>query len=179
MFDEPSSKRMAHIGSLCLQWSYLEYIIAAIIWKQLNFDMPVGKIVTGGLDMLPRLNMAINLCRELKTDSRIERGLVAARKALQSGLQDDRNMVVHGQHWLITGNAPSIEVQHGKGTRQPKIFTDQDIYKLVEDIAAVSNEIGRVLVLTGFIDTVNLSDIENADLSIFSATGSSGSKSGS
>jgi hypothetical protein len=69
MLEEPSTKRLAHIGALCLQWSYLEYVIGAIIWKLLNLDIGVGTIVTGGLDLLPRINMAINLCREMKADT--------------------------------------------------------------------------------------------------------------
>jgi hypothetical protein len=171
MFDEPSSKRMAHIGGVCLQWSYLEYIIAAIIWKQLNLDISVGKIVTGGMDILPRLNMAINLCRELKTDKRVERALIEARKSLQDKLIEQRNMVVHGQHWLLTGEKPVVEVQRGKGTRQPTPFTDNEIYQLVENIAAVSNRIGQALMESGFIDTLNAVDLENVDIKTFLATG--------
>ena len=164
MFDEPSPRRLAHIGGVCLQWSYLELLIGAIIWKLLNLEIEVGKIVTGGLDILPRLNMAINLCRELKADKRIVRALVTARKQLQDGLLERRNMVVHGQHWLLTGEIPLVEVQRGKGTRQPKPLPDGAIYDLVEAIGAVSNMIGTVLAECGFIDNLKLSELEKKAL---------------
>ena len=52
---------MMHTGSICFQWSALESLLAVVIWRLLKLDSDTGAIVTGGLDILPRINMAIAL----------------------------------------------------------------------------------------------------------------------
>ena len=59
-------RSLVQIGNIAAQWSHLEYKLAQTIWILLGLEEGTGKIVTGGLDMLPRINMAINLSRHLR-----------------------------------------------------------------------------------------------------------------
>jgi hypothetical protein len=92
--------RLTQIGNICAQWSELEYLFATTIWVLLKLDMDTGKIVTGGLDMLPRANMAINLARHRQAPKEILDALLTARKAIQDGLDIRRNRAVHGVQFL-------------------------------------------------------------------------------
>lgn len=53
-----------------------------------------GAIIYGGLGMLPRFNMAINLVRHHKAAQHITRSLVD----IQDGIAQKRNQAVHGVH---------------------------------------------------------------------------------
>lgn len=123
---------------MCLVWSGLEYVFAYTIWHLLGLSEDTGKIVTGGLDMLPRANMAINLSRQLKAPASLTKALMEARKTIQDGLDTRRNECVHGVHF---GNATSevvrIEVHRGKGDRSKKVLTNADIHGLLNELNIV------------------------------------------
>lgn len=92
---------LASIGHICLQWALLEQTILFIIGAAEN--LPIEKVYPryGSLDMLPRLNMAINLTREAKWPVRLTNPLVEIRKALQRDgdkIAERRNLFVHGVH---------------------------------------------------------------------------------
>lgn len=134
----PQMRRLFHIGHICAQWADVEYTFACAIWHMLGLDDETGKIVTGGLDMLPRANMAINLSNHQKQDSRFTKALKEARAAIQDGLDTKRNRAVHGVHFFDANLNLYVEVHRGKGGRDRTELTEEDL-----------NEIGRTLFKVG------------------------------
>jgi hypothetical protein len=102
---------LAGIGHVCLQWALLEQTVLAIIASA--EDLPFDKVYTryGGLDMQPRISMALKLAHEAKWPVRLTKKLEGIRRALQKGgenLAEKRNMFVHGVH--KAGNEPGEHI---------------------------------------------------------------------
>jgi hypothetical protein len=137
-------ERLTLIGNVCVQWSALEYQVAACIWMLLELDIETGKIVTGGLDMLPRLNMAINLARHLKAEKALIDCLVKARAEIQGGLDTKRNRAVHGVHTAVTiaGDA-LVEVHRGKGGRDATAFPLEELAGLSRSLNALTKSLAK------------------------------------
>jgi hypothetical protein len=135
---KPVSKdvvRMATVGYICLQWAAFEAIVATAIWEMLGLEEDVGRIVTGGLDMRPRLNMAVRLAEKLKMPGPYTQALIDARKAMDDGLEARRNFVVHGIHqWREDRDSPLVlDLHRGKRTK-PEPFTDEQLQELADDL---------------------------------------------
>lgn len=129
------ASRMAKVGYICGVWANFEAIVAFAIWYMLKLDMETGKIVTGGLDMRPRANMAVTLARHLKAPAELTQALIDARKALDDGLEKRRNLVVHGTQSLMEDPSLGIEfVMHRGKNRGPQIFTDAALDQLTNDL---------------------------------------------
>lgn len=127
---------MATIGALCLQQSLLEYNLARIIWELLDFDPDTGAIVTGGLDLRPRLNMAILLARHKKAPRQVCNALVKLRDELrETELLERRNRAVHGVHVLIDeGRSTRTRMLRVAKPNRDQILTTE---QLVSDIQAM------------------------------------------
>jgi len=122
-------------GAICSLWSYLEYLLSNIIWSLLSLDKEIGNIITGGRDILPKINMAIALANHLDADRELRRALVDVRKQLQSGLQDERNAAVHGVYSSNeTAIRPRRETHRGKGSGQAKDVDVTELEAVVRDI---------------------------------------------
>lgn len=89
---------LAGIGNICLRWALLEHTILCIIGMIVERPAERAYVRFAGLDMIPRINMAITLADEAKWPLRFTKRLRAIRKELQGGLADERNMFVHGAH---------------------------------------------------------------------------------
>lgn len=141
--------RLTQVGNICAQWSNLEYQFAHVIWVLLALDMDTGAIVTGGLDMLPRANMAINLARHLQAPRELITALEKARKQIQDGLDVRRNRAVHGvQFYHEGGDDLYVEVHRGKGGRGRKLLPDQELADLGREIHNVSFELAQATIGT-------------------------------
>lgn len=142
----PFDKRLAYIGNICTQWAGLEYKVAHCIWYLLSLDAETGKIVTGGLDMQPRLNMAINLARHLGGPKPLLDQLIATRSAVQDKLDTRRNRAVHGvQFWYPDDGVMSVEVHRGKGGRDRQPVSDDELYDLGNEIHAVGKALFEII----------------------------------
>jgi hypothetical protein len=128
-----------------MQWSNLEYQIAHCIWWMLRLMPETGKIVTGGLDMLPRLNMAINLARHLNAPKPLLDQLIATRAAIQDGLDIRRNKAVHGVHFRVGDDEPLVEVHRGKGDRKAKPFPVSELASLGSELNKLSSALSSLL----------------------------------
>jgi hypothetical protein len=129
-----------------MQWSNVEYQVAQTIWLILGLDVETGKIVTGGLDMLPRLNMAINLARHRKAPVELTSQLVKTRASIQDKLDVRRNRAVHGVNSWFPGDATvHVEVHRGKGGRERKPLPEDDLRQLGQEIHRVGKELNTVL----------------------------------
>lgn len=129
------TRYFTNTGIICSLWSYLEYILSNIIWNLLSLDKEIGNIVTGGRDILPKINMAIALADRLNADRELRCALVDVRKQLQSGLQDQRNAAVHGVYSSNeTALKPRRETHRGKGSGQAKDVDVAELEAVVRDI---------------------------------------------
>lgn len=95
----------------------------------------------GGLDMLPRLNMAINLAREAKWNRNLVHRIEAMRKEIQNSLLDKRNMFVHGVH--KAGPKPGetiLTMVRWKGDKRDQTVTLLDALDLANRLAKLAGE---------------------------------------
>lgn len=137
---------LAQIGLIAVQWSHLEVVFSNAIWYLLRLDVETGKIVTGGLDMVPRANMAINLARHLKAPKVLIDGLVLARKKIQDGLDQRRNQIIHGvQRSGRDHSTALIDVHRGKGSRQTSEVSLDDLIKLSAGLKAVREPLDAII----------------------------------
>lgn len=147
--------RNLQIGNICIQWSHLEYLVALAIWSMLRIDEKTGRILTGGLDIIPRLGMAHQLSVHLNAPQLARRTLTETRKILQSGLLEQRNLVIHG-HRLKAHGEPSIEtfeVHRGPKSGQKQPLTNAEIAQIGRDIAIVHKALHKALLESGVLDT--------------------------
>jgi hypothetical protein len=150
MAKDESLQMLIGVGNICTQWAFLEFQFSLAIWRLLKVDEATGKIVTGGLDMLPRAGMAIVLARHFQADRALTTALVEARKTIQAGLDVRRNEAVHGVFKSrVGGSDVVVEVHRGKGDRKPKPITAADLTSLGTEIAQVWRALHEVLVAQG------------------------------
>lgn len=123
---------MGGIGHVCLQMSLLELTLAHIIWAFLDLDHDTGAIVTGGLDILPRINMAINIAEHKKAPLPIKAGLRDIRKALQEGLLDQRNLIVHGAQRFTETNETEFKMLRWPEPKRHQVLSGRDIHAVAE-----------------------------------------------
>jgi hypothetical protein len=154
MADPQVTDRLVQIGNICRQWAYLEYLFSVTIWNLLKLERNTGMIVTGGLDMLPRAGMAINLAEHLGADGRLIEALKTARRTLQRGglsLIDRRNIAIHGLELRLEGRSSILESHRGKGAFQPHDFGNDELKNLGKEIIAVHEALSPVMKSLGWV----------------------------
>lgn len=139
--------RLSQVGNICTQWAWIEYQFALVIWSVLSLDEATGKIVSGGLDMLPRANMAINLANHLNAPRKLTSDLTAARAAIQKDLSGRRNRAVHGVTFTSPNHPGShlVEVHRGEGGRERNPLTDDDLKALGAELHTLGNSLHETL----------------------------------
>lgn len=140
--EDDQSAVMATIGHVCIQWALLENNLLAILASAQNITIDEAAILFGGLDMKPRLNMAILLASHHKWHPRLQKRLDALRKAIDKmNLVNDRNMMIHGVH--STSPLPqhfNFYTPRRKGSAQHETWTILKAHRLGTDIASAANE---------------------------------------
>jgi hypothetical protein len=141
MDDKSLQRLMASLGHISIQWALLEAILAHAIWALLILDYETGAIVTGGTDMLPRVNMAILLARHKKAPQSAIRKLESVRSALQNDLLDRRNQAIHGIH-ADAADADKVKLvmlrwKHPKREQERSIA---DLDQISQDIRACQKD---------------------------------------
>lgn len=141
MDDETLQQQiLASIGHICVQWALLETLVANIIWAELVMDHETGAIVTGGLDIFPRVNMAIRLAHHKKVPRPAIHHLDNIRKALQSGLGDRRNQAIHGVHAEASDpGATALTMLRWPEPKRTQEVSIEDLYQTSQEIIALQN----------------------------------------
>mgnify|MGYP006897128245 CR=1 FL=1 len=70
-YDKNHTDIMACIGYICVQWALLEQILLQTIFVMQDLESTEGEICFGGLDIQPRVNLAINLAKHQKAPKKI------------------------------------------------------------------------------------------------------------
>jgi hypothetical protein len=131
---------LSAIGHICLQWALLEQSILYIIGAIENLPMQKAYAMVAGMDIQPRLNLAIELAQQAGLPHlRFIKPLQNIRKELQrsgSGLADRRNMFVHGAHKFGENEGEYIlKMSRWKGDKQSTTVTLLDAAQLANEIA--------------------------------------------
>lgn len=138
-------KIMAGIGHVCLQWARLEMGILGVIYTIEDVPREKGEIIFGGLDMLPRINMAIKLAEHAKIAPPLRRRLRDVRSKLQGGLADRRNQVVHGAHKDLEDGLTTLTMVRWQGDRREKKIDKADLYQLGNEIFELGDECWSIM----------------------------------
>ena len=139
-------KIYAGIGVICLQWSLLEMHLLRIIACTEN--APIDKVFTAfaGLDMMPRINMAMRLARYAKWPQHLIKRIEAIRSDLQgksgrNGLADKRNQVVHGVHGPSDQpNSVTLTMARWDGPKRTQHVSVSDIHLLAVKFSELAQE---------------------------------------
>jgi hypothetical protein len=155
-------KVLACIGNICLQWSLLEQaglFVISTIEKELA---PKTYLKFGNLDMVPRLNMAINLARDAKVPVYLVKRLEAVRTSVRDNFQDKRNQAVHGVHSAASDpDSVTFTMVRWFEPKRTQTVSAVDLYAvatglhaLMEETLAISDAIHewRIKVLQNRID---------------------------
>lgn len=131
---------MAAIGHICLQWARLEMALLGVIYAIEDMPVEKGEIIFGGLDIKPRVNMAIGLARYSKVPQRIVRRLVELRTVIQKDLMDQRNQAVHGAHKNLEGDETTVRMVRWSGDKKDKTLSVLDLHQLGVAILEAADE---------------------------------------
>ena len=131
---------MASIGHVCLQWARLEMFVLGAIAAIERIPVEKSEVLFGGMDLIPRLNMAVNLARHAKLPQPLVSRMDKIRKKVQSDLADRRNQAVHGAHRDWEGYEVTLTMVRWKGDRRSQRLTVNDIHNLAMEIHAVAEE---------------------------------------
>lgn len=143
--------RVYLIGYICLQWSYLEYLLAIAIWHALKLTPETGQIVTGGLDIKPRSLMAYRLAQKVKMPKALTGKLGRASEAVTL-IQGDRNLAVHGIYGLHASGKVTAEVHRGKYRGSAQEMSADRLFQTCNEIDKVINDLEPTMAEFGLID---------------------------
>jgi hypothetical protein len=121
------------IGHVCVQWSRLEMTIFALLISIEPMEWDKATIMFGGLDLLPRVNIAIALARHEKLPIRFIKRIEEIRRTLQKdGLSERRNQVVHGAHRDMENFGTTLTMLRWKGERRSQTLSANEINEIAE-----------------------------------------------
>lgn len=135
------------IGEVCIQWARLEMVLFHLICVVEPMELEKGYVIYGGLDMLPRATMALNLARQNKLHHTLTKRIEGIRKSLQNGLLDRRNQVVHGAHkGQVEGASVTLTMVRWKGDKRERKISATEISELAREIHELGNQ-GHAILL--------------------------------
>ena len=142
-----TNKFCAMIGHVCLQWALLELNLLGLLSSLESVSTERAEILFGGLDMLPRCGMAINLARHHRLPGPMIKRIETVRKKLQSGIADRRNQAIHGAHARsdIPGHV-RLRMVRWKGAKSVQHISIKDMHDLAMEIAALASEADAIWV---------------------------------
>jgi len=125
------------IGHMSFQYSYLDYLISNIVWSSLELKKDVGVIITGSLDIYPKLDMAISLLEELDNYPNLLSSLKSLKNRMQktNSFVTKRNLYIHGVFSSRDKDSiVMIESHRNKKNRKKKPIEQTDIQQTLNEI---------------------------------------------
>jgi hypothetical protein len=133
---DAQTNRNMQIGNVCIQWSGLEYTLAASIWMMIGVGEEVGKIITASLDAKNRAKMLFALAHVYNAPVSYKNAIKKVIKSLQDGLMDRRNVAVHGVHFTSDEpNSVGLEMHRGRGGRGRRTVPNSEFSALGREIS--------------------------------------------
>ncbi len=147
-------KRIGLLGLICMHWSYLEYLLAVSIWQFLKIRPDVGIVVTGGLSIQPRANMALNLAKKAEAPADFISTLESTKNSIEI-VSGERNLAVHGVYGLDPkDDRVFAEVHRGKFRGSEQDMPLGRIEQTVRDINEIIENLTTILEKYDFIDDI-------------------------
>ena len=143
-------KIYAGMGVVCVQWALLEHMVLAIISATENMPLDKVYIMFGGLDMLPRINMALRLSREAKWPAALTKRIEEIRVGVQGksgrhGLQERRNQLIHGVHKASEKpHSVSLTMVRWQGPKRTQDVSVTEVYELASQLGALAQEASSI-----------------------------------
>ena len=136
------AERLTIVGNICHQWANIEYQLASAIWSLLGVDEATGIILTAGLMMRPRVDMAVKLAKHLDAPQRAINALVEVQKALADDLENRRNQAVHGVRFINLNDPASeyFEMHRGK-PKGRHLQTNESLKLLGQELGALGTKL--------------------------------------
>ncbi|MFM5465820.1 hypothetical protein [Aeromonas simiae] len=135
-------------GYICTQYSYFDYLVSNVIWHILKIDKPVGMIVTGAMDIRPKIEMAISLLEHHDIENEIRSTLQKFKNnaSKENGFISKRNKIVHGIFSSREGDsAVMVEAHRKKSHRERHEMDVEYIQQCYGEIVAANNELVPLL----------------------------------
>jgi hypothetical protein len=137
------------IGRICVNFSYLELMIAFRIWSFINSDQNIGKMVTSGMSFAKLLDLLNSLIEYKIDDERKKEDMISIIKKA-SEIEGIRNQVIHSA-WTSnddTGKVGRIKitVKRNKGLQiQEEELDDKDLNGVADKIKAIAEDFKKYL----------------------------------
>lgn len=147
------SDRHAYVGNICHQWANIEYQLVLAIWAMLGIDQETGIILTGGVPIRARADMAVKLAKHLKAPEPALQTFKWIQKELESGIEDRRNLAVHGVRTANDSDSASefFEMHRGR-SKGRNIQTNDDLLTLSKEISALGSRLHTELFSSGIFN---------------------------
>ena len=137
----PTEARLLIVGNVCVQWSYLEYLLGNIVPFLLKIGDEQSEILLRHSDIIRKAQFAKDLADSTNADSELTSCLIKIAKAIPE-LSSERNLVVHGVYFSKDGADLVIaQAYRGKYVGSPQSMGIDRMLKLGNDIAALSTQI--------------------------------------
>ncbi|WP_422139677.1 hypothetical protein [Endozoicomonas sp. ALC020] len=150
MIDDPLNvkKRAELVGYICTQYSYFDYLISNVIWSQLSIEKDVGVMITGPMDIRPKIELAISLLDHYENSEKL-RALLQRFKnnaSSENGFISKRNKIIHGimssSDGLLT---VMIELHRKKSQRERHEISLEYIQQCHDEILAANDELKNLM----------------------------------
>jgi hypothetical protein len=142
---------LATIGHICLQWALIEQGLLALIGAAEH--MPLEKTYTryGTTDMIPRLRLTFRLTIEAGWPVQLTKRIKAVQTVIAGGLNDRRNLFVHGVHGPINedGEVELTMARWPSGKRKQTVTALDggvlavELHEVAQEVHAIFDDYGR------------------------------------
>ncbi|EPJ53725.1 MAG: hypothetical protein OFPI_09270 [Osedax symbiont Rs2] len=99
MSDEYNiGKQIDLTGTIYAQYVYFDYLVSSVIWHLLKVNKDLGMMVTGNLDIQPKIDMALDIAIYKKELREIQTKLTLFKHSTidSEGIFSKRNQIVQG-----------------------------------------------------------------------------------
>jgi hypothetical protein len=162
--EDDGAAIMATIGHICIQWARLESTLLGICAVLARTPPSEAFIIFGGLDMRPRLNMAVNLARHHKMERKLLDRLTTIRVTItKEKLDDKRNQAVHGAHSdSTTPQHVKLTMARWSGDKRDQEISIAELHKTGLRLNDLANE--AYLILIAYVESLGVNHSrENAN----------------
>ncbi|NQY63824.1 MAG: hypothetical protein HRT38_08800 [Alteromonadaceae bacterium] len=150
--DDNYKKRAQMVGFICTVYSYMDYAISNVIWHLLKLDKETGIIVTGAMDIRPKIDMAIELADHTEEISDIRAKLQEFKNqgGKPNGFISRRNKIIHGICSSRNNDSVVMVESHRKKSQRARHELGyQEIVDTYQDISRSNDELVTLMVAHG------------------------------
>ena len=141
-------KLLTLIGCVCTQYSFLDYLVSNVVWSLLRVEKDAGMIITGAMDIRPKIAVAIQLSEHYDKhgDIRTELRNIERNASKDTGFIPKRNLIIHGIFSSRDGDPTvMVEAHRKKSARTRATLTIEFVQETHDEIVSTSKRLVRLL----------------------------------